>query len=64
MSRRLKEFAILNEVRRRAEWLAEKEYRDALFDYNDGIRKARRKYDDAMDAIEAEWQKGLSSLRE
>lgn len=62
MSKQTEAFLLLNEERRAAEWQAEKEYRDALWDYNDGIRKARRIYDDKMDAIEKDWQGKLQKI--
>jgi hypothetical protein len=59
----LKAFIALNEERRASEWIVEKEYRDVLYDYNDGIRKARRVYDEKMDAIEKTWQQELQKIK-
>lgn len=55
-------FIEINNRREGADRDAERVYRSALLDYNDNIRKARRAYDDALDAAEREWKRYLEEL--
>jgi hypothetical protein len=41
---------------------AERVYRFALMDFNEGIRKARRVFDDAVDAAEAKWRAEMENV--
>ena len=61
---KVKKFLALNAWRDEVERAAEREYRDALIDYNEGLRVAYKKYHDKLDVIEKEWQKRLQEIPE